>query len=82
MKLSLNDQVIFYPNGKGIEKMHSILTDQFEMSDHEAKEWMEERMTDDGGYFEQLHEVINVFHSMFYNGTPYFENVEFKLYHN
>ena len=78
-KLNFNHDVIIYPNDKGFMMMEDLIMDKYErLSRKEAIKWITARLTDDGGYKDQLHEIMTTFHPMFYNGQQLFTTMNFK----
>lgn len=66
--LNLNDYATIYPNENGWKEIDRILFKKYGKN-----EFIEKFKTDDNGYRDQLWEIINTFHSMFFNGQTYFE---------
>lgn len=76
---NLNDDVIIFPNPSGWKKIISDIMKAYQFDEKKAKEWAEKSKTEDGGYKEQLWEIISMHHDMFFNGTTYFKTVNIIL---
>lgn len=64
-KFSLNDYVVLYPTEKGWNKISKIIETEYEFTNEKAIEFILSRKTTDGGYKEQLWQIIQDFHEMF-----------------
>lgn len=77
-KYNINDEIIIYPNLLGWNKIIEIVEKEYNLSNEKAIEFIEKRKHN-GGFTEQLHEIISTYHEMFFNGTPYFVNAIIDL---
>jgi hypothetical protein len=66
--LSMNDEVVIYPNERGWAEIAKLLSF-----------YPETRRTSDGGYKDQLWCIISELHTMFYNGQSYFKNTSVTI---
>lgn len=73
-KYNLNDSIVIYPNEKGWIKLKEVLIMEYKFkSEDKLNQYLILRTTEDGGFKEQLWEIMSLFGKMFYNGTSYFE---------
>lgn len=86
--VNLNSEVIIYPNKKGWVKMvecYHKYYNQYASEGHlvvtweDTKNYIESRKTEDGGFKEQLWVIMATYHDMFFNGTPYWENMNLTI---
>lgn len=78
-KFNVNDKIIIYPTPSGWDKINELISDKYVIPLDEAKQWVEHRKTQDGGYQEQLWVIISDLHSMFFNGQAYLETTEITI---
>jgi hypothetical protein len=82
---NINHDVVFYPTESGWKKMVECLYEYYNQYDHiimsweDAKDYIEEKKTEDGGYREQLWVFMATYGEMFFNGTQYWENMNMTL---
>jgi len=79
LDFNMNYEAIIYPNEKGWNRIISDLMEAYQFNVEKATEWAEKRKTEDGGYKEQLWEIIAMHNGMFFNGTSYFETTNMVL---
>lgn len=77
---NMNHDVVIFPSERGWKRIISDLMEAYNFNIEKATEWAEKRKTEDGGYKEQLWEIIALHHDMFFNGTNYFETTKMILY--
>lgn len=78
-KYNLNDYVIIYPTPNGWEKIKEIMSEtKFRGGD--ASEYVQNRITSDGGFKEQLWDIMHYLGPIFYNGSHYLKS-EISLCH-
>ena len=77
--LNLNDEVVIYPNEMGFDKISQITKLAYNLDDNRTKLWIESRITNDGGFKEQLWVICSVYHDIFFNGSPYLKNTTISL---
>lgn len=84
MNASFNDQITFYPNFRGWEAMREILkkrnTDQLRPLNIEEE--LKAHTTEDGGYKDQLWQIMQTFGQLFYNGSNYLTTTTIKIQTN
>lgn len=78
-KHTMNDEVIIHPSVYGIFKMIECIQSKYSISRIQAQDWVNKRITDDGGYKDQLWVIIRDYHSMFFNGQQYFADTYFDF---
>lgn len=59
--------------------MHEIIQTEFKYSDKETNDYINERLTDDGGYRDRLHNIITLFSEFFYMGTRDLDRMDFEF---
>ncbi len=79
VQFSLNDKVKIFPNEKGQAKMIEILAQQYKLPIIDAANRFDINTTTDGGYKEQLWNIIDLFSEIFTIGSPYFENSHLEI---
>lgn len=81
--INLNTEVIIYPNEKGWEKLvecqYNLYAQYGIQKKEDAKRYVESKRTQDDGFKEQLWVLMQTYHDMFFNGTPYWENMNLKI---
>jgi hypothetical protein len=83
--INLNTDVIIYPTFSGWKKMIKCYYNYYNQYDHiiisweDAEKAIEDNKTEDGGYKEQLWVLMSTFGEMFFNGTPYWENMNLTI---
>ena len=77
-KLNFNHHVIIYPNDQGLLIMVDLIQKKYSLSREQAVDWAMRRTLAEGGYKDQLHEIMTTFHPMFYNGQQLFKTMNFK----
>ena len=77
-EFSHNDEVTIYPSEEGWKKIHDLVKKAYDLNDLLARVWVDRRRSGEG-YRDQLWVIIDLFHSMFFNGQKYFENTNIKL---
>lgn len=73
-KINLNETVIIYPTDKGWEKINRILRHQCQNHGIDFSHYISSRVTNDGGYKDQLWQLINDIGVMFFPGPNYFKD--------
>jgi len=76
----MNYEVIIFPSERGWKKIISDLMSGYKLTEEGAIAWAEKRKTIDNGYREQLWSIIDLHHTMFFNGTDYFKSTEMVLF--
>ena len=75
--MGLHDVVNFYPNGKGLILMLEFVMKKYELTEIRAREFIEIRIQEDGGYQDKLHKILEDFSPLFFKGSPYLDKVFF-----
>jgi hypothetical protein len=68
-KHSLNNEIVIYPSEKGWEKINSMFSEKY----------VQDRMTEDGGYQDLMWTVIEDLHELFYHGSDYLETTTIEI---
>jgi hypothetical protein len=78
---SVNDDAVIYPSESGWKQIVLHTKQYYDVDLETAKEWVEAKKTDDGGYRDQLAHVMCVVGKMFYTGTPHFSSTKIVINH-
>ena len=78
-RLNLNNDIVIYPNEEGWKKINELTRKAYNLSDTETEDWLDRRKTENNGLKEQLWVIIDLYHSMFFNGQRYLETAYIDL---
>ncbi len=82
IETNMNFNIVIYPSDKGWDKIYEIIQKAYYLDTlNEAIEYVNKyRKTEDGGYKEQMWEIMSSLGELFYNGTPYFNTTNIKIF--
>jgi len=82
MKYNINNLIEVFPNELGWSYIKTQLLTTYGSSFKDYKDYeqfLEHRVTKDGGYREQLHEIASIFPKLFCVGTDYLKTTDINL---
>jgi hypothetical protein len=83
MKFNLNDEVVIYPTPEGWDKIIEIYRKTYGKDYNEAMNNIRKgHRTEDNGFKEQLHVIINMYGDIFFNGSNYITTADMDLLGN
>ena len=81
MKTNLNYHMTIYPNESGWKEIERLTAEYYKPVNPEMdfSENVAAHKTKSGGYMNQTWFIIEMFHSMFFNGSPFFKSTEIEI---
>jgi hypothetical protein len=81
-KFNLNNNITIYPSTKGWSELSRLTKDFYNLTDEKTLDWINQRKTNNGdmyGFKDQLHVIMNIYGSMFFNGQDYLLTANVEL---
>lgn len=79
VKFNINYEATIYPTELGWEKIRTIISEKYKYNSSELFEYMIKHRTAEGGYKDQLWQMMNNLGQMFFNGNLYLQHTTMEL---